>query len=163
MADNESIKTSGELTAKERQIANLKPLKETADMTDEERAYIHEIRCKGGKARGEQMKKAKNLKELANMLLETRVSKERAKNILGDLVEDIPEEDLTNGALLMARMLNEVYENGTAKAAEYIRDTSGQKIKDEIAVDVRNMMTDADRALMENMAEILGVNKPESE
>lgn len=156
MADNESTKEPRELTAKERQIANLKPLKETADMTDEERAYIHEIRCKGGKARGEQMKKAKSLKELANQLLETKISKERAKQVLGDLADEIPEEDLTNGALLLGSMLNEVYENRTAKSAEFIRDTSGQAPKMQLEAQVE-VYSEADRALDAKIAERLGL------
>lgn len=157
MTENES--TTKELTGKEKRLANLKPLVEHDGMTEEELAYIRECRSKGGKARGEQMKKAKNLKELANMLLETRVSKERAKNILGDIAEDIPEEDLTNGALLIARMLNEAYENGTSKSAEFIRDTSGQKPTTELALS-GEFMSEADRALIANMAEILQAKQP---
>ena len=149
MTENES--TTKELTGKEKRLANLKPLVEHDGMTEEELAYIHECRVKGGKARGEQMKKAKNLKELANMLLETRVSKERAKNILGDIADDIPEEDLTNGALLIARMLNEAYENGTSRSAEFIRDTSGQRPKDIVEANL-NVVSEADRALMANLS-----------
>ena len=107
------------------------------------------------------MKKAKNLKEIANMLLETKVSKDKARKILGAVADEIPEEDLTNGALLMARMLNEAYENGTAKSAEFVRDTAGQKPTTELSVDLSNTMTESDRALINNMAEILGVKPSE--
>lgn len=163
MTDNEQNK--GEMTAKERAIeigkANMRPLKETEDMTEEERQRIHDIRVKGGKARGEQLKKAKNLKEVANMLLDMKVSKSRAKAILGEIADEIPEEDLTNSTLLMARMLNEAYENGTAKSAEFVRDTAGQKPTTELSVDLSNTMTESDRALINNMAEILGVKPSE--
>lgn len=161
---NEELKTKGELTAEERQynVENIKPYilpKSTEGLSEEERQRIHEIRVKGGKARGEQMKKAKNLKEIANMLLEAKVSKDKARNILGDMADCIPDEDLTNGALLMARMLNEAYENGTSKSAEFIRDTAGQKPTTEISVTAETM-TEADRALMANIAERMGLEKP---
>ena len=163
MTDNEQNK--GEMTAKERAIeigkANMRPLKETEDMTEEERQRIHDIRVKGGKARGEQRRKAKNLKEVANMLLDMKVSRSRAKDILGEIANEIPEEDLTNSTLLMARMLNEAYENGTAKSAEFVRDTAGQKPTTELSVDLSNTMTESDRALINNMAEILGVKPSE--
>ena len=151
MEDNNKI-TNGDVTAD--RLKNLKPLKVTDDMTEEERQRQHEIRSKGGKARALQIEKQKTLKELANQLLNTKVSKERAKNVLGELANDIPDGDLTNGALLLARMLNEVYENGTTKAAEYLRDTSGQKPKEEISL-TADIMTDSDRALMANIAERL--------
>ena len=80
MTDNEQNK--GEMTAKERQAigyANCKPLGQTADMTEEERQRQHEIHVLGGKARAEQRRKAKSLKEVANMLLDMQVSRGRAK------------------------------------------------------------------------------------
>lgn len=160
---DENKKTDGALTAEERKAigyANCKPLGLTEDATEEERQRQHDIHVLGGKARAEQRRKAKNLKEVANMLLDMQVSRGRAKDILGEIADSIPDDELTNGTLLMARMLNEVYENGTAKSAEFIRDTSGQKPKDEIAL-TADIMTEADRTLMANMAEILGVKPTE--
>lgn len=154
MTENDN--KANELTGKEKRLANLKPLVEHDGMTEEELAYIRECRSKGGKARAEQLRKAKSLKELANQLLECKVSKERAKKVLGELADDIAEEDLTNGALLLGSMLNEVYENKTAKAAEFVRDTSGQRPKDQIEL-TAEVMTDNDRSLMADIAERLGI------
>lgn len=156
MTDKET--TKGELTAEERKTigyANCKPLGLTEDTTEEERQRQHEIHVLGGKARAEQRRKAKNLKEVANMLLDMQVSRGRAKAVLGEIADSIPDDELTNSTLLMARMLNEVYENGTAKSAEFIRDTSGQKPQTELAVDLNNTMTEADRSLVANMSDVL--------
>ena len=158
MTENES--TTKELTGKEKRLANLKPLVEHDGMTEEELAYIRECRSKGGKARAEQLRKAKSLRELANDLLECKVSKERAKKVLGELAEDIAEEDLTNGALLLGAMLNEALDNRTVKSAEFLRDTSGQKPTTELALS-GEFMTEADRSLIANMAEILKVKPTE--
>lgn len=157
MTENES--TTKELTGKEKRLANLKPLVEHDGMTEEELAYIRECRSKGGKARAEQLRKAKSLRELANDLLECKVSKERAKKVLGELAEDIAEEDLTNGALLLGAMLNEALDNRTVKSAEFLRDTSGQKPTTEVSLS-GEFMTEADRSLIANMAEILQAKQP---
>lgn len=156
---DENNKTDGALTADS--FKNLKPLpKSTEGLTEDEKQRVHDIRVKGGKARGEQRRLHKSLKDIANDLLDTSVSKERAMEVLGKFADNIPAEQLTNGVLLMAKMLNESLTNGTVKSAEFIRDTSGQKPKDEIAL-TADIMTEADRTLMANMAEILGVKPKE--
>lgn len=151
------------LTAEERQnikLANLKPLNNRDDLSPEEKQRQHEIRVAGGKARAEQRRLHRSLKDIANDLLDMTISKEQAKKVIGEFADDIPAEELTNGVLLMAKMIREATENGTAKAAEFVRDTSGQKPKDEIAITAETM-TDADRALMANIAERLNINKPD--
>lgn len=157
----DETKTNGvEITTadvKKKHKGNPQNLISTKQMTSEE---LSEFSRKGGIARGEQRRKQKSLKEIANLLLESKTSRERAENILGDIAKDIPDEDLTNGALLMAKMFNECFTNGTVKSAEFIRDTSGQKPKDEISL-TADIMTEADRTLMANMAEILGVKPTE--
>lgn len=152
----ETDKTTGGLTAEEkhqRQIANLKPFRKGEERTTE-------CAIKGGSVRGEQLKRAKDLKTLANDFLNTRISRERAVDVLGEIANDFSDDDLTNGAVLLGRMFAEVLENGTARSAEFIRDTSGQKPKDEISVTAETM-SDADRALMANIAERLGLKPTE--
>jgi len=149
LTDNDN--KAKELTGRERSLANLAPPINLR--SPEEQA---EIRRKGGIARGKQMQRAKNLRELANMMMESKVSKEKARSVLGDLADEIPEEDLTNGALIIGSMINEVYENKTAKAAEFVRDTSGQRPKDQVEL-TAEVMTDTDRSLMADIAERLGI------
>ena len=106
----------------------------------------------GGIKRGEQIKKSKSLRELANTLLDGRVSRERATEILGDLADVFTDEELTNGALMLGRVLQETMENGTTKNAEFLRDTSGQKPTEKIETTL-NTINDNDRALLRNIAE----------
>lgn len=155
--------TGKELTGKEKRLANLRPFAKAGEpQTAEEIQRQREISIKGGKARGEQMKKAKSLKELANDLIECRISRERAQNVLGELAEYIPDENLTNGALLIGSMLGEVLENKTTKAAEFIRDTSGQAPKMQIDATVETF-SESDRALMDKIAQRLGILTEEND
>ena len=144
----ETTKTNGELTAEEKrkkQLANLKPFRK-----GEERAK--ECAILGGIKRGEQIKQRKSLNELANRLLDGHVSRERAVEILGDTANFFSDDELTNGALMLARVFQETMENGTTKNAEFLRDTSGQKPTERIETTV-NAMTEADRELLRNIAD----------
>ena len=160
MTENESTK---ELTGREKRMANLKPFARTGEpQTEEEIQRQREISIKGGKARGEQMKKANSLKELANDLMECRISRERAQKVLGELAEYIPDENLTNGALLLGSVFGEVLENKTVKAAEFIRDTSGQAPKMQVEAQVE-VYSEADRALDAKIAQRLGLLSDKNE
>lgn len=76
------------------------------------------LRAKGGKAAGEAKRRKKLLKDAANDLLD-----EIIKNAKGD-------EKLGSEALIMAQFKKAL--QGDTKAAEYIRDTAGQKPVDKI-------------------------------
>lgn len=134
--------------ARKRQLANLKVFKPYAELTDEEREEQHSLAVKGGIARGEQVKKAKSMKEQAITLLETKLSREQAQLMIGDSVELIDDKDLTVQSVLLMSAIREVTENGNAKMLEFLRDTSGQKPKDELTIDA-NVMTDQDKRLLD--------------
>lgn len=154
---NQGEMTAKELTGRERRLANLKP--PINKRSPEEQ---HEIAVKGGIARGEQQKQQKTMRETMLALLNTKVSNETASKYLGADAERLTENDLTCQNLLSAKMWQEAMKNGNAKAAEFVRDTSGQRPKDVVEV-TANMMTDADRALMANMAEILSAKADKTE
>lgn len=109
------------------------------------------LRVKGGIASGVARRKKKNLKELANILLDTNVTDTgRIEEIAENLGIAVPKgEDVTVGLSIMLSMANEA-QAGNYKAAEFIRDTSGQKPVNEVALDA-NVMTDADRQLIDNV------------
>jgi hypothetical protein len=100
------------------QTENLIPLNQRSE--EEARA----LRAKGGKAAGETRRRKKLLKDAANDLLD-----EIIKNAKGD-------EKLGSEALIMAQFKKAL--QGDTKAAEYIRDTAGQKPVDR----VENSFTD---------------------
>ena len=142
--------TAKELTGREKSLANLKP--PINKRTPEEQREISRL---GGIARGEQRRQQRTMREQMLALLNTKASHEQASKYLGEAdAERLTEDDLTYQGLLSARMWQEAMQNGNAKAAEFVRDTSGQRPKDVVEV-TANVMTEADRALMANMAEIL--------
>lgn len=134
--------------ARKRQLANLKVFKPYAELTEEELKWQKEQTLKGGKARGEQLTKAKNLKEIGNVILDTKVSREVAERLIGESAELLGDNDLTISAMLMLSAVREGIEQGNIKALEFIRDTTGQKPKDEVSIDA-NVMTDQDKRLLD--------------
>jgi len=142
--------TGKELTGIEKRMANLKPFNELSP--EEQKA----IRSKGGIARGEQRRKQRTMKEQMLALLNTTASREQAQKYLGADSEKLTEEDLTFQGLMTAKMWQEATQNGNAKAAEFCRDTSGQRPKDIVEVSA-DITTDTDRQLMADIAERLGI------
>ena len=148
--------TSQELKGKERSLANLKPIQ---SLTDEEK---HNLAVLGGKARGKQQQQQKTMRETMLTLLKTKISRETAEKYLGDDAELLPEEELTYQGIMSAKMWQEASMNGNAKAAEFVRDTSGQRPKDVVELSA-DITTDSDRALMADIAERLGIMPKKSE
>lgn len=143
--------------ARKRQLANLQVFKPYKDLTDEERELQHQLAVKGGKARGEQVKKAKTMKEQCLTLLETKLSREQAEQMIGQSTELIADEDLTVQTVLLMSAIREVTENGNSQMAVFLRDTSGQKPKDEISLDASLITTEQDRSLLEKVEKRLSV------
>ena len=127
------------------QDANLRPLN---TLSKEERSKIASL---GGKARVKQKIEQKNLRETALTLLNTPISKEQAKTFIGNDAELIDEKDLTMQSVLTVRAMRALLDDGNIKAYETLRDTSGQRPKDEISIDTNVIMTAADRHLLENI------------
>lgn len=138
--------TAETLTGKEKRALNLQPL----DTVNKDRQ--REIRSLGGKARQEQIKQRKTMKEQMCALLESKASKELAKKYLGPEAENIPENELTMQAVMLLRMWQEATEKGNARAAEFVRDTSGQRPKDQIEL-TADIITASDRSLLDNIAD----------
>jgi hypothetical protein len=136
------------LTGKEKRQQNLKPF----NSLDKDRQ--HEIRSMGGKACQEKIRQRKTMKEQLIAFLDGKVDRETAVKYLGPDAIGLTDDNLTYQGLLTARMWQEATEKGNAKAAEFIRDTSGQKEKDSLQITC-DIMTDADRALIANMADLL--------
>lgn len=137
--------------AKKRQLANLKIFKPYSELTEEELKWQKEQTLKGGKARGEQLTKAKNLKEIGNVILDTKVSREVAERLIGESAELLGDNDLTISAMLMLSAVREGIEQGNIKALEFIRDTTGQKPKDTLDVNT-NVISEQDKMLLEKLA-----------
>ena len=147
------------LTGLERRMQNLKPFKSYEESTEEERERMREIVTKGAYVRTEKQRAKKNLKETALSLLETELSREQAKKLIGDKADLIPDDNLTMQAVLTVRLATALVEDGNAKAFEVLRDTSGQTVKQQVELDANLTMTDADRALMDKINARLSKNE----
>lgn len=89
------------------------------------------IQSMGGQASKEAARRKKSLKELTQMLLENPVVSEEAKAQIKLLFPNVDTEDLTNGMAMTANILLSAITSTDfkekVKAAEYLRDTAGQK------------------------------------
>ncbi len=93
----------------------------------------------------------RTLRELAQAMLQETATKADIERL------GLP-EDATKGAAILASMMKSAVENENVKAAEYVRDTSGQAPTKEVKVSA-DVMTDADRALVEKVKNRIDSNK----
>lgn len=109
---------------------------------------------KGGLAKGRNAEKKRTLNEIARALLEVELDKRKARELLGDKVDLLP--DLSMGSIITLKQIMEASE-GNTKAYEVMRDTAGYKPIDQVQTDI-NIMSDSDKALLEKVAKRTGVN-----
>ena len=95
------------------------------------KAAQRKIQSMGGTACREKNRRKKSLKELTQMLLENPVFSDEAKKNIKMLFPDVDVEDMTNGMAMTANILLSAITStdlkDKVKAAEYLRDTAGQK------------------------------------
>lgn len=107
-----------------------------------------EIASAGGKASGEARRKKKDLKERCRILLEMVPKQDLIAKSLGENAE-LPEgADMYD--LIMAKMMQVASLDGNVKAAEFVRDSAGDKPTDRSEV-TASVMTEKDLELMQNI------------
>ena len=119
---------------------------------------LREMAKRGGQANAARIKREKTLNEVAKAMLNHRISKDKAREILGEYAEYM-DGDFTLGAMLTMRQIIEAQE-GSSKAYEIMRDTAGYKPIDRQEINAE-IMTDQDRKLMEQIAARMGLEKQE--
>lgn len=94
-----------------------------------------EIQRKGGIASGQARRQNKTMKEIALMLLNTKVPNNKYTEEMLNLFPDMDAEDLQYQTAILVSQIQKAVFDKDSKAAEYVRDTSGQKPidKQEIA------------------------------
>lgn len=118
--------------------------------TEEQRA----IRSMGGKARQEQIRQRKSMREDLQQLLNCKLSKNQARQILGDDVEQLG-NDINVQRVLLVKASQEALINGSIKALEFLRDTVGDSPKQQLEIQA-DVMSDADRALIDKLSGRIG-------
>lgn len=123
--------------------------------TEEEQ---REICRKGGKASGEARRRKKDMREVARAILSHDMTEDQIREVLGTS-QSLLDGDKSVMAVLTARMVQEAGK-GNFKAYEVVRDTAGFKPKEEVGI-TADIMTDADRALIEKVSGRLGIKQKE--
>lgn len=113
-------------------------------MADRPLAERQRIGRMGAIASNKVQRDKRTLREIAQAMLQETATKADIERL------GLP-EDATKGAAILASMMKSAVENENVKAAEYVRDTSGQAPTKEVKVDA-DIMTDADRALVEKVS-----------
>ena len=157
------FETEEDLKAKEEKerkrqnsLNNLKTFKPYSELSPEELERQKNVVEKAKKGRTLQAQKERSMKESAKQLLKARVSRDKIEKYLGADADLDGIETMQD--LIMARMFREILENGNTKAAEFIRDTSGNKPISSAELDIRaDIITAADRALIEKVSDRLGL------
>lgn len=129
-----------------KQLDNLKPLKERA--TSEQR----EFHSKGGKARAKKQKEQKTFQELAKQILQLTLHEGAGADV--EKIKSIAEakgENLTvEAGILLSQAIKGL--NGDTRAAEFLRDSSGQKPKETLEVNSNVTMSEKVKTLQEYMS-----------
>lgn len=86
-----------------------------------------EIQRKGGIASGQARRQNKTMKEIALMLLNTKVPNNKYTEEMLNLFPDMDAEDLQYQTAILVSQIQKAVFDKDSKAAEYVRDTSGQK------------------------------------
>ena len=107
----------------------------------------------GGKKTQENINKQRTLNDIAKAMLNVELRQSSIDEILGDSKELIG-DDKDAGSVMIAKMIQTAMA-GSFKAAEFVRDTAGYKI-DKQQIDINaDIMTDADRSLIDKLSKRL--------
>lgn len=117
---------------------NLMPIQEVNSRRTREQHSEDSRRA--GKASGEARRKKKAMKEAINMLLSLPLKDEKAKAYLEYL--GFEEEDMDNQLGLVISMYREAVAKGNVQAANWIRDTAGDKPVEKVEANVENKNAD---------------------
>ena len=146
---------SGEIKHKqiEASINNLKPFNQMS----EEEAY--KIRRKGWEAmqkiKGERKTAKESLEQFLPLFAENIADDENIPQEIKDLIKDNKEIKVTQYDLIMLSMINQARQ-GSVKAAEYIRDTYGDRpIKESHTIN--ETISVSDKALIDKIANRLNI------
>lgn len=100
----------------------------TRDLTEEERKAMAK---RAGIKSGEARRKKKSMKELLNMLLNSKHMDQETVDKIRQVYPELSEKDVTNKVVLLNEQIKKA-SIGDTKAFEVVRDTSGEKPVDKV-------------------------------
>ena len=114
-------------------------------MSAEEAAEIHR---KGGEALQAAQKQRRTMAESIDAMLKSKAGQE-------EIARFNLREGATKQEALLAAMYSEAINKGTVRAADFLRDTVGEKPIDKQQIDQQNTITEADRQMIAKVIERL--------
>lgn len=102
--------------------------------SDQSREKAAQNGRKGGIASGEAKRRNKTMKEIALMLLNTKVPNNKYTEEMLNLFPDMDAQDLQYQTAILVSQIQKAVFDKDSKAAEYVRDTSGQKPVEQTVV-----------------------------
>ena len=139
-------------------LENLKPGVPLSDMAPEEKTRIAKM---GAEASNKQQAKRRTIRDICETLLKMdlpnmdAITDEKAREIAHQMAEKTEKPVTVYDAIACAQAAAAM--QGNVKAAEYIRDSVGDKPGENVQLNA-DIMTDGDRALLAKLAESMGVD-----
>lgn len=130
---------------------NLQPIPITQREPEERREICKKGAAAVNKIHGEQRTAKEALQRILSILATEDII--AGADLPAELAERLKREnpDITLYDLMQGVALGRALQ-GNIKAAEYVRDTNGDKPKDQMQIEGAGIMTEADRALLETIA-----------
>ncbi len=119
------------------------------------RGEVERINQKGGIASGEARRKQKAYKEFVELFGELKPNEEEV-SLLKKAFPELKEEDIDNTAVVVGAQYAKAF-NGDTKAAEYLRDTSGQKPTDKLDTNLTTGPSMTDKQAEEALLRVQGI------
>lgn len=125
-------------------------------VTERSKDELRQMAINGGKKSGEVRKARKTAREIAQAMLQAKLSEDTINKYLG---EDKALLDGNNDAyaVLIAKMIQTTLEKGDSKAATFVRDTAGDKPDENM--NVATVITEGDKALLAKLEKRLGMEE----
>ena len=118
------------MSRKANRTFNKKQALDSLGLTTRTPEQAYEINAAGGRAAAEARRRRKAMREVARAMLDTEL---RANDKLKDELEDRGFQDYTEAAAVLLAQLNRA-RAGDTEAAKFLRDTSGQRPADQLAI-----------------------------
>lgn len=139
-------------------LANLRPGAPMSERTPEEKTRIAKM---GAEASNREQAKRRTIRDICETLLKMdlpdmdAITDEKAREIAHKMAESTEKPVTVYDAIACAQAAAAM--QGNTKAAEYIRDSVGDKPGENVQLNA-DIMTDGDRALLAKLAESMGVD-----
>lgn len=143
------------------QLANLRPARTWAEKDPEAAAAVHRA---GAAATNAIKRQRRTIKDICDVLLamdlpDLQALKDAdAREAASELERQTGRKVSVYEAIVCAQAMAAM--QGSTKAAEYIRDSAGDKPGDSVHIDA-DTMTDGDRALLAKLAAKMGIDEPD--